>query len=309
MREWEKSLPKTFLKAIHPKDSRYRAVIHIYLNYYYAWIALGKDSLVAIVRAKLRYHLGQVPAEPSQIHPSAHKQCEDCKKAARKMLQLFQDLTHAGKTNRFSFTDFQGCSIATIVTLIAGILERDATYDARVAFGLNFLNQMAAGHLTARMGVRFVEALKSISDEAVEKLRQCPTFYPYPEVATSTSPSAYNRWAEWLASQEQAPNSPEESDGQPPGRQLSGGEARAHETQHERPSALNGEDGWNESDGSIFQPVTVAPQAMDQTDPLRAIAADADFNLAMYNEEQHFLMGLTGLDLLDFSELTEQLNG
>ena len=55
---------------------------------------------------------------------------------------------------------------------MADILRRDAGYGASVAFGLSFLRETAAENLTAKLGVRFVEAVQSITNEAVDKLRR-----------------------------------------------------------------------------------------------------------------------------------------
>lgn len=87
------------------------------------------------------------------------------------MLSLFEKLHASGKMTKSSFTDFQGCSIATMILLVAGIVERDLCYDVQVPFGLNCLRQMAGEHATAITGVTFMEALQSITDEAAEKLR------------------------------------------------------------------------------------------------------------------------------------------
>ncbi|KAK2042410.1 hypothetical protein LZ31DRAFT_596410 [Colletotrichum somersetense] len=42
------------------------------------------------------------------------------------MIELFECLYRSGNLAWFSFTDFQGCSIATIILLLAGILTRDS---------------------------------------------------------------------------------------------------------------------------------------------------------------------------------------
>jgi hypothetical protein len=111
--------------------------------------------------------------------PASEKRCAElvksCIKAAKKMLELFGEIDRSGCITKSSFTDFQGCSIATIILLVAGILKRDLCYEARISFGLTCLRRMAGGHLAAVNGVYFIEALKSIADEAAEKLRKSST--------------------------------------------------------------------------------------------------------------------------------------
>lgn len=119
---------------------------------------MGKVSLVTVARARLRQHLLPERHAP-QICEAMKRHSDSCTKAARKLLQLFENLSNTQNMTRFFFTDFQSCSIATIVTLVAGILDRDSGYQARVAFGLDCLRRMATGNMTAQMGVRFVEAV------------------------------------------------------------------------------------------------------------------------------------------------------
>jgi hypothetical protein len=203
LRQWKKSLPPDFkLDNMDPKDSRYRTIFHLYLNYYYAWITIGKVSLVTVARTRLRCHM--FPASrPPDLSDATLRQFRYCAKAGRKLLLLFEGLTKTRNITRFSFTDFQGCSIATIVALVAGITERDSGYNARVKFGLDCLRRMASGNMTAKLGVKFVEAVQSITNEAAEKLHQASsTANKTQDVQASVSASDYSQWAEWLTTLE-----------------------------------------------------------------------------------------------------------
>lgn len=200
LKSWKRSLPSDFaLELIDPRDSRYRAVFHLHLQYYYAWIAVGKVCVVAVVREHLRHQIAKEksPLYRDQSVPSLAKHCI---KAAKKLLRLFENITKTNNLTRFSFTDFQGCSISTIIVLLAGIMNRDPEYDAQVNFGLESLRKMADGNKSARTGVRFVEMLRSIADEAVAKLRKN---VDQSRVQRGTdredSESRYIQWAEWLA--------------------------------------------------------------------------------------------------------------
>ncbi|SCO91842.1 uncharacterized protein FRV6_15970 [Fusarium oxysporum] len=300
LREWKDSLPGDFdLETIPPQDSRYRAVFHIWLNYYYAWIVMGKMSLITLVRMTLRRHLGDDP-EPCNIDEKAEKLSKSCAKASKKLLQLFEDLNQTGYTTRFSFTDFQGCSIATIVTLIAGILDRDPGYERRVRFGLDFLRRMATGNPNAQVGVRFVEALRSISNEAWSKLsrsRQPPANV----TDEGLQSSAYNEWAEWLSNQEQSQSSnnneaigegalgADQNTQVPPG-----ADAEFWST---GPEVME----WSSRTDAVLEPLmsrlpVPQLQAGEQLDPFETYRLSTT-----YNDDQPFLMGLTGFDVLDFA--------
>ncbi|KIL94074.1 hypothetical protein FAVG1_02636 [Fusarium avenaceum] len=203
LKEWKNSLPEGFsLDAIPPSDSRYRAVFHLYLNYYYTRIIMGKASLIRIVRMTLRYHLGQ-DAQPWIIDDSTERLARSCKRASKKLLHLFEALDETSGMSRSAFTYFQACSVATIVTLIAGIMERGFGYQRRVDLGLDFLRGMAAGNPTAEMGVKLVESLQSISDEASRKLSLSRQPLGQPHNEEPLSSSKYNDWTEWLANQGQ----------------------------------------------------------------------------------------------------------
>ncbi|RKK67478.1 hypothetical protein BFJ69_g14480 [Fusarium oxysporum] len=298
LRSWKRSLPEEFdLEDTDPRSSRYRAIFHLYLNYYYAWIVIGKASLIMRVRTNLQRHLGQ-GSQPRPVDPTAENLSASCTRAAKKLLQLFEKLVQSGNSARFSFTDFQGCSIATIITLIAGILQRDSTYDTRVNFGLNCLRQMVNGNPAATVGVKFVETLQSISDESARKLRQSGTFTDTHEREEATSPSAYNYWAEWLAAQERSFNQGYSV----PARETTSGNVPVGGTPSLWPVSITLGESWS----GELHPGVEASSAQRPSISLPSGASGLDIvgndHLStLYHDDQNFLMGLTGLDVLDFA--------
>ncbi|KAJ5980648.1 hypothetical protein N7481_007946 [Penicillium waksmanii] len=299
---WKQSLPIDLkLDRMGPSDLKYRAVSHLYLNYYYALITMGKVALVTVARTKLK----QADGEMLDVSDHVKELAICCSKAAIKTLQLFESLNRSRKITRFSFTDFQGCSIATIVTLVSGILERDSSYDIRVNFGLNCLRKMATGNMTAKLGVRFVEAVQSITNEAARK-RQLEASLP-PDTSNSIH-SGYYQWAEWLTVQGDSQRRPDSM-------------VRLHE---ESPSARENRDQnsvpWLAAqstfrDTSTWQiqieqntsETSSAPQNSLNESPESLLPMGYDFFSTLHSDEHSFLMGLTGLDALDFSGLTVQL--
>lgn len=200
LKAWKQSLPPVLrLENIPPASGSYRAVFHLHLNYYFAWIAMGKFQVVAFVRRCLRQAAGSILLP---IEDTTMQLYKSCVKAAKKMLELFGNIDRSGNVTRSSFTDFQGCSIATMILLIAGILERDLCYKARISFGLSCLRRMAGDNVAAINGVHFMEALESIVDEAAEKLRNFNTIardiaaslLPQETMSRPQSTSASIRW-------------------------------------------------------------------------------------------------------------------
>ena len=303
------ALPVEFkLQDIDPQDSRYRAVFHLYLHYYYAWITIGKASLVSVVRAKLRSC--DTGSQPPQISHMTRNQSRLCAKAARKLLGLFETMSMSHKITRFSFTDFQGCSIATIITLLDGIPERDSGYEARVTFGLEHLRQMAIGNTTAKMGVRFVEAIQLITNEAREKVtRSACTSERTPQGNSGiASTSEYSQWATWLTQQEQAQGLSDRTsslsmvpEAMTPLSQV-GQWPSSHNTTGLRPA-------WAATERHMYSPTLFPMQNLTQESEAYPEAQDADYEFLpmLHHDEQTLLMELTGLGVLDVSGLSNPL--
>jgi len=194
LKTWKQSLPPNLrLENVKTTSASYRATFHLHLNYYFAWIAMGKYKVVSAVRARLRSAFGD-GAKPCPAEGDSELLSKPCVKAAQKMLELFGKIRNVGKLTKSSFTDFQGCSIATMVLLVAGIVERDLCYETRISFGLDCLRSMAGDNAAATTGVEFMEALKLIADEAAEKLRRSNTEAQQPgagdNIASATSTAA-----------------------------------------------------------------------------------------------------------------------
>ncbi|KAK1511218.1 Zn(2)-Cys(6) binuclear cluster domain containing transcription factor [Colletotrichum costaricense] len=308
LKAWKKGLPSSLkLQNVDPKSSSYRAVFHLHLNYYFAWIDMGKVSVVTVVRGRLQT-IFHASAGQSDVPRDVEQSSEACIKAAKKMLELFEGLCRGGNMARFSFTDFQGCSIATIIVLLAGILDRDSGYEGRVAFGLDCLRKMSSfGNTTAKMGVRFVEALQSITNEARSKLVMARRReMSQAQEASSGQAEGYGRWAEWLATAEVvgSPSSDEsdlegEQSGQPPAPahgplispdiMLSSPWEEAAALQLQEMSASNF--GMPAPEGVAAEETTLMPLPTGEEAWLPSFA---------WNDDQMYLMGLTGMDGLDF---------
>lgn len=295
LKEWKKSLPSDFkLDLIDPKTSKYRTVLHLRLNYYYAWITMGKVALVTVARTHLRQHLHPGSSAP-ELSETVRKHAKACIRAAQKLLQLFESLTRTQKITRFSFTDFQGCSIATIVTLVAGLIERDSGYHSRVAFGLDCLTKMATGNMTAKMGVRFVQAIQSVTTEAAEKLSHvtCHEQCAQRDLEIPVA-SGYNQWTEWLTVQDQ----------------LSGDATSTQPVAFEySQSTMAGLSSWQCPQEQLYSSSSFLPRTSSDilTVPETSEAGEIFPFSALYADEQTLLMGLTGLDALGFSSLPDQL--
>ncbi|KAH7035849.1 fungal-specific transcription factor domain-containing protein [Microdochium trichocladiopsis] len=299
LKQWKRSLPPSLkLTNVPPKSSSYRATFHLYLNYYFAWIAMGKVSVVTVVRARTL-------STPPHVEEHTENMSRSCVKAARKMLGLFEELTRTGNLTRFSFTDFQGCSIATIVILLAGIIEHDdPSFERLATFGLNCLRKMAeGGNGAAKTGVGFVEALQSITNEASEKLKNVASIAalaPTPAL----SQEHYNGWVEWLQRQPAYQFSPDQMM-TPAGSNMFTTDQQA-QFPSTSPEAMRQFSRW---DGAAALQQLSAPAAAPMTPgaetPMSTVHQHERMFSTLYADEQAFLMGLTGWDVLGVSELYE----
>ncbi|KAM0444683.1 hypothetical protein ACHAQK_002190 [Fusarium lateritium] len=266
---------------------------------------MGKASLIKIVRMTLRYHLGQ-DAQPWIIDDLTEKLARSCKRASKKLLRLFQGLDQTRNTTRSHFTYFQACSIATIVSLIAGILERGSEYGRRVDLGLGFLQSMAAGSPTAEMGVKLVESLQSISDEAWHKLGLSRQPFGQPHDEESLSSSAYDDWTEWLAKQEQQQSGNDVH--------MQGGVAVQPLVMPIMPSSPQMESGAAAGPGhdtrlslralGMLDSLMTEPSVQQPLHAFELNTLNSTHLATPHDDGQAILMSLTGLDVLDFASLS-----
>ncbi|KAL4957028.1 fungal-specific transcription factor domain-containing protein [Aspergillus filifer] len=283
LRQWKRSLPSTLcLDNIPPSASEYRATFHLHLNYYQCFISMGKLAVVSIVQATLRHAFGRDRKAP-QIQEHVEFSARMCMKAARKILILFEKLYQSANLTRFSFSDFQGCSIATVVLLLSRILGRDGGTERQIEFGFDCLRRMAGGNPAAKMGVKFVEALASITNEALHKLNSTgPTACDQSRENTTEYPrrdSQYQDWAMWLARQEGLESNPV---------------GLIEEVPMEKD--ITNVDSTMVDDAPPWwttEAPELGPGPTHGTEPHEFL------------DDQTFLMGLTGLDIFTFSDFPE----
>lgn len=322
---WKRALPMCLkLENVHPRSSSYKAVVHLYLNYYVAQITVLKISLVTAVRARLRSALARIgesgEGRSEEISQDIKHQCGVCTRAARKVLELFKALAATKNVTRFSFTDFQGCSIATIIILVAGILDRDSAYRDTVEFGIDCLCRMVGGNLTAKLGIRFVEAVRAIADEAREKLCRAEEQHqemqaPVLRMASSDIEehrqlADYERWAAWLAAAEslgsERSNVASLNTGvvERPG----AGDIDPALLPHNLAAAVP-TSSWAQNASLHEGPTPSLAEPLAQTFPdwgithhQQQLDFNAEFAAASWNDDRTYLMGLTGLDVLSFAD-------
>ncbi|CAI0642705.1 unnamed protein product [Colletotrichum noveboracense] len=297
------------LTNLDPRSPYYRAIFHLHLNYHFAWIAIGKSSVVAMTRFYLRKNQSTdaiIDGVSLMSGPFRY-----CKKAAQKMLGLLESASQSGNLAPSSFTDFQACSIATIMLVLTGITSRDPEYNAQVAFGLDCLRKMSNMHTAGRMAINFVKALMAIAEEARSKIRLVGGALEAQDTREEgSSELAYIAWADWFSSTTAVSGiAPSASGGLLSNPAASGSGGRLWEEasallqlrnlstpgMSRPPRSQPGLDSDRTGDDVLPPP----PQnTANQREP--SVETDFNIDLQMFSENHLQLMGLTGMDMLDF---------
>ncbi len=281
---------------------------------------MGKVSVVTVVREHVCAVFRQDQGSP-QIDGTVDAASRSCIKSAEKMLRLFEGLTRTGNLTRFSFTDFQGCSIATIVLLVAGIIEEEGNCKTKACFGLDCLRRMTGGNATAIMGIHFVEEVQAISNEAAARLEAMRARRD-PAVAKSgtSEASEYSRWAQWLATAAAL----EAEDGNQSSQQTTPhdtfdvrqprGSRGTFTTNSPVSDLVRATSEWEQTAAIQLQQMStptyplsgVGPRALGNMTQDDSLILGAECYPSAYNDDHVYLMGLTGLDVLNFADQLDQ---
>ncbi|KAK2775632.1 C6 transcription factor [Colletotrichum kahawae] len=305
-----KSYKNTHLKYLDltyrdPRSPHYRAIFHLHLNYHFAWIAIGKSSVVANTRSYLRKIHSRDVDLAEIIRMSGPFRY--CKKAAKKMLGLLESASESGNLAPSSFTDFQACSIATIMLVLTGITSRDPEYNAQVAFGLDCLRKMSNMHTAGRMAINFVKALMAIAEEARSKLNiEMEALGAQEAREERSSELAYVAWADWFSSTTGvsgiAPSAPRgllsnPVTSEPGGRLWEEASALLQLRNLSTPGMSRPTRNQPGLDSNHTGDDMLPQTAANQREP--SVEIDLNIDLQMFNENHMQLMGLTGMDMLD----------
>ncbi|RDW68537.1 hypothetical protein BP5796_09194 [Coleophoma crateriformis] len=329
LKSWRANLPPELqLHNLNPKAYGFRTVVHLHQNYHHAWIMMCRIPLLMLVRERLRESFN-----PSTTIPSARplhldktlisQMATTCSKAARKMIRLFEILRDNDYLARFSFTDFHGCSIATIIILLHGILERDVAYDATLTFAVESLWWMASESETARLGAKFVEGFKQLADEAVARMDGEKA----KEASSQWADEGYERWLRWIGESEREilqhqglyhpPTRDDPELLQEQHQQLHPPSTHPHYSPVPAPNSLINTTTASHPDSQLPAPLSSnAPQIPPfhsdvpalqdsqnhlQFQPYDPFSADLDPPLYGFSDDS-FILGFTGLDVLNYRE-------
>lgn len=303
LKQWKMRLPPSLqLHGLIPREKGYRTVIHLHLNYANAWIILCRLPLLFMVRERLKKAFVDPDMSLSK-DDNVERLAGSCIEAAQKMVALFETLQQTQSLAKFSFTDFQGCSTATIIMLLHSILDASNQPSPSVTTGLACLRFMASGNEKAKVGVEFVEEFQSLAEEASARIREVSTG----SSQTSQDASDVVAYEEWLRRVDP-----------------SGGTMEIPQTESTTTGAHSCEaaQAWDDATTAANHHETMPRQYISSVHEPLLPDEIAEGNMAPLEDFQYsnlfpelsspnmpdlhdsFILGLTGLDTLDFTDQT-----
>jgi hypothetical protein len=279
---WKASLSSDlWLEGVQSSSQGYRALLHLHLNFHFASILLFRSALLFLLRRHLKKLFGR-PEDYEQIDDLRLERFSvKCVDAARSIIELFDMLQEAHSLGMFSFTDFQGCSTATVVLLLDCMLHGKQTNTRSVDTGYACLSFMAIGNDYAKTAISYVQELHSIAEEVLEMSR--PTTSSQLNSHDDPGVMAYEEWARGVT-QDPSANLPRTSvspaDDVHPDRlmSLTYPDVAGPSSLSSDPTLTEDFQYGNTSSLEIGNPAATMPNLIDDA----------------------FLFGLTGLDALDF---------
>ncbi|KAF2725959.1 hypothetical protein K431DRAFT_238279 [Polychaeton citri CBS 116435] len=298
LKDWKKSLPWYLsITNIDPDSLSYRARFHLCLNYYFTYITMGKASMVTSVRVCVRHETGQ-DVRSSSVKGHVETLQNSCIEAASRMLHMFEVLHQSDSLEQFSFTDFQGCSIATVILLLASIIHhRSTSYERIVSFGLDCLRGMAQDNKAARLGVSFVEGLQKIAIEARSKRRQSEAAHSSATHYDELHRLRYYKWLDWVSNKQHDDSTPERLLAEGPTHSVPD---RASWLPLDDPPMSGLSNTQQQYDFSETTPSEV-PQSQGNRGN-DSYTMDLGTSSASHEDEHAFLIGLTGMGIFGFPE-------
>lgn len=193
LHHWKSTLPQSLqLHNLSPLDNGYRGKMHLHQNYSHALIILFRSPLVAVARQRLSKAFPPHD-DLADLDSQALSLSIECRNAARDMIANIDRVRQAKLLARFSWTDFQGCSTAILITLLYRVIEKDLDYDHIIETGLYNLKVLAEASKPAQLALNFVLEFKKIIEEAVQRSQQ-------PEQVSNAVDGQRQNYKKWLAS-------------------------------------------------------------------------------------------------------------
>ncbi|KAL1862443.1 hypothetical protein VTK73DRAFT_6884 [Phialemonium thermophilum] len=183
----------------------FRGAVHLHMNWNQIIIYMGRRALLRHVQRHLsrrHRHARDSSSVPNQedagSSPSAAATtCEatlirECVAAAIRIIQLVNYLWETGKLARFSFTDLNCCSTATLIVMVHEIAQQHPLYSSSVETAMQAMSHMATGCRNAKEGLRLIRHLQRVITALKSEMA-------HDERGTDGQMHGYREWERWMA--------------------------------------------------------------------------------------------------------------
>ena len=184
-----------------PNERNFRTTIHLQVHYHWAWIRMGRASLLQLLRERIQAALGK--SDMKETQPESRRDLTNlCVDAAKATIQLILVLKQHNLLCRFSFTDHQPTTSAIIILILDSILQQCSDTERIIENGVQTLRFMAIGGCRgAKSDLQTVEQLRIFATTLRQRIYQNGAIV---QVSTP-SPSSnddYGSWVKWMSEKE-----------------------------------------------------------------------------------------------------------
>ncbi|TVY44085.1 putative transcriptional regulatory protein [Lachnellula occidentalis] len=208
LKQWRSNI----FSKLHPNDlipgeRNFRTTVHLQVHYHWAWIRMGRASLVRLTREQL-YAPSKTSSLDSEQCPNRLNLARLCVDAAKATLQLILVLKKHNLLCRFSFTDHQASTAALVILILNSISQRNDDTTSRIDDGIEMLRYMAYGGCQgAKSDLATVEQFRAFAVSLRQKASTGEAAGQGNEalpLATITTVDSYQTWVKWMSEEKDA---------------------------------------------------------------------------------------------------------
>lgn len=287
---WKTGLPSDLkLSSLRSSGKGFRTVVHLHLNFHFASILLCRSALLYLLRRDLKTLFGTLDQQNVPDRDRLEELAENCVDAAKSIIGLFEMLQETKSLGTFSFTDFQGCSIATVILLLESMRRSNRASSVSIDTGFTCLRYMATENQHAKLGIQHVEELRTIANQVIEKSTQASSI-DQDEPTGHHGIDAYQDWIQAVLDGSLTPSTNQED-----GLAAASDNVTSIAQNYSHPeSSLHS----RHASRALGQPTAPGGSEVLTLPPVFQYAAPS--TILSDDPSDTFLFGLTGLDALDF---------
>ncbi len=213
LERWAAELPPSLQIAnITTEQKSFRGAVHLHMNYNQIIIYMGRTALLRRVQEHLHRirdkERGSVPSPVDTSDDGTRDAAEerlsrDSVNAAYRIIDYVRFLYEMNRLARFSFTDMHCCTSAAIILMIHEVVGRHPLFKTHMAAVLQCMQFMASGCENARISLRVIQNIHSMTTAIKNK-------YPPPPMVPEDKPPAadatqgrdgagYEQWETWMS--------------------------------------------------------------------------------------------------------------